>query len=510
SKQFLFADTIHLKELKDTSLCEEASFWIRGNSKGTANAFIWSSDSIISDTINEALTDSSFYYTSVMDTTFYLNAFNEGCKVQDSIHIDHKNTEFSLNKFPDNACTSDTFQLSIDTFNIIKFKWQFNNGNIDTTNTNVNLSYDTAGDYNIKVIGTNKCNRKDTLVDSVSIFPDVKVEPPSDTLLCELTDIRLPANSFGTASSFTWSQTNSFSDQLNIRKNDSVIQTSPIQNTTYFIRAANKGCSSIDSVQVRIGHTEIEVPKDTIACKEENISFDLSPIPDSLEVKYDWDPDSIFIPHDSSSSVTVSADSNIKLFLSTTNQFGCKTKDSINYFSSKLDSSITNIEVDEDSILKSDSTQLYITPTDYNISWEPSNSLSNSSYHSPIATPDTTTTYQAELSDRDKCFVNKDTTIFVHDPICGPPDIYIPNAFSPNGDGENDILYVRGNNIKKLLFRVYNRWGEKVFESKDQESGWDGFYKNRKADPAVYVYYLEVTCTGDKTYFKKGNVTLIR
>ncbi|MFB6306831.1 MAG: gliding motility-associated C-terminal domain-containing protein, partial [Flavobacteriales bacterium] len=77
-------------------------------------------------------------------------------------------------------------------------------------------------------------------------------------------------------------------------------------------------------------------------------------------------------------------------------------------------------------------------------------------------------------------------------------------------DKENDILYVRGNNIKKMIFRVYNRWGEKVFESKDQENGWDGTYEGKQLDPGVFAYYLEITCFGGVTHFEKGNVTLIR
>jgi len=96
------------------------------------------------------------------------------------------------------------------------------------------------------------------------------------------------------------------------------------------------------------------------------------------------------------------------------------------------------------------------------------------------------------------------------DVICGPPDLYVPNAFTPNGDGDNDVLLVRGNNITNMTLRIYHRWGEKVFESTDQSTGWDGTYKGKECDPAVFVYYLDVDCLGGESYEQKGNITLIR
>jgi gliding motility-associated-like protein len=94
--------------------------------------------------------------------------------------------------------------------------------------------------------------------------------------------------------------------------------------------------------------------------------------------------------------------------------------------------------------------------------------------------------------------------------LCAEPEIFIPNAFTPNGDQSNDLMVVRGNTIRELLFRIYDRWGEKVFETTVPGEGWDGTYKGKKANPAVYVYYVEATCFGNEKFFKKGNITLIR
>jgi gliding motility-associated-like protein len=88
--------------------------------------------------------------------------------------------------------------------------------------------------------------------------------------------------------------------------------------------------------------------------------------------------------------------------------------------------------------------------------------------------------------------------------------LYVPNAFTPNGDGENDILYVRSSIVEELIFRVYNRWGELVFETADRTQGWDGTFKEKLSDPDVYDYYLKGFCLDEQEFIIQGNITLIR
>lgn len=90
------------------------------------------------------------------------------------------------------------------------------------------------------------------------------------------------------------------------------------------------------------------------------------------------------------------------------------------------------------------------------------------------------------------------------------PVVYIANIFSPNNDGQNDVLYVRGENIKELDFSVYNRWGEKVFECHDKTTGWDGTYKGKPCADGVYYYMAEIGFEGGKQEMRKGSVTLVR
>lgn len=88
--------------------------------------------------------------------------------------------------------------------------------------------------------------------------------------------------------------------------------------------------------------------------------------------------------------------------------------------------------------------------------------------------------------------------------------VFIPNTFTPNGDGKNDVLYVYGNTIAKLKLRVYNQWGQFIYESLNVQSGWDGTYKGEIQPNGVYVYIAEVEFNDGTKTSKKGTITLLR
>ncbi len=88
--------------------------------------------------------------------------------------------------------------------------------------------------------------------------------------------------------------------------------------------------------------------------------------------------------------------------------------------------------------------------------------------------------------------------------------IAVPDIFSPNGDGNNDILHVLGPGVKDMNFMIYNRYGQQVFISSRQENGWDGKHKGKQLDPGVFGWYLEYTLTSGLKGQQKGNVTLVR
>jgi len=141
--------------------------------------------------------------------------------------------------------------------------------------------------------------------------------------------------------------------------------------------------------------------------------------------------------------------------------------------------------------------------------WTPSTGLDCFDCPDPIASPTQTTIYTVTGTDSSGCTGVDYATVFVTQ-ICG--DIFIPTVFSPNGTGPtaNNTLCVYGSCISELQYAVYNRWGEKVFETTDSNICWDGMYKDKPLNSGVFAYKLIVTLF-DGTYIEEsGNLTLIR
>lgn len=178
-----------------------------------------------------------------------------------------------------------------------------------------------------------------------------------------------------------------------------------------------------------------------------------------------------------------------------------------------IDATLYTIDAtsDDDTIAEGQSTTLHaITDSLMTVNWSPSSGMSNSNSFNPSVSPTSTTTYYVSILDSAGCPKMDSITVVVVSSKCEGEDVFVPNTFTPNGDGMNDVLYVRGNNIRKVYFAVYNRRGELIFETNDITKGWDGTYKAKKADPDVFAWYVKATCYSDAEVDIKGNVTLIR
>jgi gliding motility-associated-like protein len=105
--------------------------------------------------------------------------------------------------------------------------------------------------------------------------------------------------------------------------------------------------------------------------------------------------------------------------------------------------------------------------------------------------------------------ITYDTINIMYHPDPGGCSIGIPTAFTPNRDGRNDLLHVRGYCIKDMELLIYNRWGEQVYRTIDMNDGWDGIYKGKLQEADVYVYILQGHFIDDTRFFKKGNVTML-
>ncbi|MBK9270185.1 MAG: gliding motility-associated C-terminal domain-containing protein [Saprospiraceae bacterium] len=125
--------------------------------------------------------------------------------------------------------------------------------------------------------------------------------------------------------------------------------------------------------------------------------------------------------------------------------------------------------------------------------------------------PDQNTRYTVTIIDSLDCPHELGVDIFVIGTVCDSTDVFIPNAFSPNEDQKNDVLYVLSNQtLLQIHLVIYNRWGEKVFETFNIKHGWDGTYNGEKLSPDVYGYYLEVWCPDRPKFTKKGNINLLK
>ena len=125
-------------------------------------------------------------------------------------------------------------------------------------------------------------------------------------------------------------------------------------------------------------------------------------------------------------------------------------------------------------------------------------------------TPESSSIYQASVSNEYGCLASD--TIHVQLRLdCIEGDFFIPNAFSPNGDGTNEEFHITAYTSANLEYlRIYDRWGELMFETNDFNQRWDGTFRGKKLNPGVYVYYMRVKCPDEESYERFGNVTLIR
>lgn len=145
--------------------------------------------------------------------------------------------------------------------------------------------------------------------------------------------------------------------------------------------------------------------------------------------------------------------------------------------------------------------------------WTPITGLSCNTCPFPIAGPKSTTKYKVNITDIYGCTNSNEITIVV---VCNDKNFFIPNTFSPNNDGNNDIFYPRGTGLARVQsMRIFNRWGQMVYERRnfnanDPSLGWDGTFNGKKGEADTYVYMIELVCENSVIVPYKGNVTLIR
>ncbi|MGZ8553650.1 MAG: PKD domain-containing protein, partial [Chitinophagaceae bacterium] len=212
-------------------------------------------------------------------------------------------------------------------------------------------------------------------------------------------------------------------------------------------------------------------------------------------------------------TATFATAGNYAIKLTTTNKIGCSSDTTKNIYVVPLPTAVP--VQDPLTIAVGIGANIVMTYTgditSYN--WIPTTRLSCTNCPAPFANPQKTTKYTVQVEDRHGCTNSGDITVIV---VCGKDNFFVPNTFSPNGDGRNEVFYPKGTGLFRIKsMRVFNRWGEVVFEKKefpanDPSAGWNGTYKGKPASPDAYIYTMEILCENNTVIPVKGNVTLLR
>jgi gliding motility-associated-like protein len=360
------------------------------------------------------------------------------------------------------------------------------------------------------VVTDSICLLTDTAEITITVTDSLELSVTVDQELCQPIPLDLTAFTNGSANNFIWSTNINFTDTLNTDVQDSVLNITPSGPITYYIVASNDGCYLVDSVVIDfIGSSLVLTGNDSI-CAGDLITLTAASSNPAIIFTYVWSPDSVIQGSPAGSTVNVQPFTTQYIYVTASSATGCIVNDSIQIFVGNIPDGLVQASASEYLVAEGSNVNLIGEPSGYaSYSWTPTNGLTDPNTQSTNALIEESTLFTLSVSDG---ICTKSDTTFVKSFtfICGDPYIYIPNAFSPNGDQDNDVLYVRGALIKDMVFRVYDRWGELVFESLDRLEGWNGEFRNKPLEPDTYDYYLKVTCIDDIESIITGNVTLIR
>ena len=389
------------------------------------------------------------------------------------------------------------------------YLWDFGNGQTSSTIFNPTMLYTDPGQYEVSLYVTDSvCHLTDTMSVLITVFDPITLTVTPNIDLCVPAQINLEANTNGGALSFQWSFDLLFSDTLNISTSDSTLSITPLTSTTYYVEVIGPGgCSSIDSVQVNFTSSALTFSGEKV-CLGDTSSVVATNSISSITFDYVWSPSSIITTPSNTNEVFVNPPSSQYVYVTATASNGCVVTDSIFILVGNV--SPDAIASTSDNLIPEGSTvTLSGLPNGYSYSWSPIVGVENPTSQVTNALLEVTTLFTLYVTDG-ICIKHDTVLVKVFPWVCGEGSLFIPNAFSPNADGQNDVLYVRGKMIKDMTFRVFDRWGELIFESFDRGVGWDGTYKGKKMDPDVYDYYLKVTCIDNVESIVKGNITLLK
>ena len=333
---------------------------------------------------------------------------------------------------------------------------------------------------------------------TVNVIDKVSLALPADTVICKTDSLTLTPSTDGLY--FLWSPAQSLSSST---IKDPV--ATPLSNTQYILRASVGKCSATDAMIVKtVPYPAASAGSDASICFGKTTRL-LATIQGS---SFSWSPVNSLV-NPSSLSPLAGPQSTTTYTLSVTDTLGCPKP--------ATDTVVVNVIPKVIAFAGNDTSVVRQQPLQLNASgginyeWTPSHNLSNPFIANPVATftdgPDTIV-YNVKASTPEGCFSNDSIKIYIFET---QPQVFIPTAFSPNGDGVNDVYRATVAGMKQFTYmRIYNRWGQLLFNTGTPNKGWDGTYNGNSQPSGTYVYVIEATDYNNKPYFRKGTFVLIR
>lgn len=334
---------------------------------------------------------------------------------------------------------------------------------------------------------------------SVRVEPNPRVDIGNDTIAkCFYTPLYLTANVLP-----TWFSNYTYSWQLNTDLDNTVtplVRFTGQKDTTLYIEVKTPlGCRGTDSIRVNVydGNFASVTPSDTAVCPRSSVSMTASG-----GVSYQWVPGT-YLNDSAASSVVSTPITTTDYILYATDDNGCI--DTLDVHLQVYSEAIVSLP-DSAVLFPGDSHQMDPGGNALYFNWFPTVGLSNPGIGNPVANPDKNTRYFVTGTTEAGCVSTDSIYVMVHQSSA----LNMPNAFSP-GPGPNGRFKVARAGIASLKsFRVYNRWGTKIYESKDIDEGWNGTFNGEAQPMGVYIYTVEALDNEGHQFVKNGNVTLIR
>ncbi len=393
-----------------------------------------------------------------------------------------------------------------------QWQWVFGDPTKPTAGSllaNPSYTYPSAGNYTVTVKPVSlTCLNTVTLPVTVSNKDAVTVDAGNDTTVC--TNDRLTLRATSSQNNFEWSNNRTFTPVAGTGA--TLLVTPTLPRNIYYVRSKDtSGCSSIDSVIVDNRTIKIDRSATVDFCSGINKPLIITNLTTTDILRVTWSPTSLITGFTGNDSLRPIIRSNADGTLIGTyrNQYGCTLRDTITLKSHTVDASaksnVSTIYVNETATLTA-----LPTGTGFTYAWSPSATLGTSTAATTTAAPKETTTFIVTVTDAFGCQDTGQVLITVLTPQCAEPYVYVPRAFSPNGDGVNDRIFVHGDYLTTVEFVIFNRWGEQVFATTEKGTGWDGTHHGQPVCPDVYGYYVKGVCQKGEQFFKKGNITVLK